>query len=112
MSVNPVNMSPSAVGFGGGAEGGSTRIKALEQKLQKLKEDKQKAVQEKDADKEKKLEKEIQKVEQQIEQLKRKEKNKQKEGEKSGEKDQRQGNGNRGYGPEDLLKGQYMDRNA
>ena len=110
MSISPVNMSAPAVDLSAASGGGgNARIKALEQKLQKLNEDNEKAVQQKDTEKVKKLEEEIRKVEKQLEQLKKTEKNKQQE-EKAKKEGQEQGNP--GQVPEDLLNGKYVDRYA
>lgn len=66
-----------SMGMGGGVPSqGNARLKALENKLAQLKDEKQKAVKNKNQDKVKELEKEIQKVEQQIKQLKMKEQKK------------------------------------
>ena len=67
-AVSPQNISGS---------GKSPRLAALEQKLQRLNSEKEKAVRNKDKEKERKLEQEIQAVRQQIQQLKQKEKKEQ-----------------------------------
>lgn len=60
-----------------GGSGKSPRLAALEQKLLRLNNEKEKAVRNKDKEKERKLEQEIQAVRQQIQQLKQKEKKEQ-----------------------------------
>ncbi len=74
--INPVSIPVSGGVQGVPVSSSSPRLKALEQKLEKLKKEKEEAVHNNDRDKKRELEKEIQKVEQQIEQLKRKEKQK------------------------------------
>ncbi|MEY8336586.1 hypothetical protein AALB16_00935 [Lachnospiraceae bacterium 62-35] len=83
MNVNATGQNPLATGAD--LSNGSTnpRIKALEQKLQQLNNEKKKAVQEHDEEKAQKLEKEIQELRKQIEQLKQKEKQKKQRLEKS-----------------------------
>ena len=80
MNISSVNPSiPSSVS--GAQQGGNAEAKicALEQKLQTLNAEKQKAIRNKDEEKEKKLEKQIQEIEKQIQQLKQQEKAKKKE---------------------------------
>lgn len=80
MSVNGINpnlssapVSPNAVN----GSGKNPQLAALEQKLQRLTNEKKAAIRNKDKEKEQKLEQEIQAVKQQIEQLKKKEEKKQ-----------------------------------
>lgn len=63
--------------------GSNSRIRSLEQKLQTLIMEKQKAVQNKDEERRKVLEKQIQEIERQIQQLRHQEENREKQ-EKSG----------------------------
>jgi len=80
MGVNAVGFgvpSTDAVNLSGG--GGDSRLKALEQKLQKLNQEKEKAVRNHDEEKVKKLEQQIENVKRQIEQLKRKKQKEDKE---------------------------------
>lgn len=79
MNVNAVGFGmPSMEGgsfFGGGSD---VRLKALEQKLLQLNQEKEKAIRNKDEEKVKKIEQQIENVRRQIEQLKRKKQQKEK----------------------------------
>lgn len=61
--------------------GSNARIRSLEQKLQTLTMEKQKAVQSKDEERKKALEKQIQEIERQIQQLRHQEEDEKKQGE-------------------------------
>lgn len=82
MNVNGVGFGTPEATMSGSFGSGNPRLKALEQKLQRLNKDKQEAVRKRDEEKVKKLEEEIEKVKSQIEQLKRKERQKE-EGDKN-----------------------------
>ena len=79
MGANAVGFGASAVDMAGFSGGGSNpRLKALEQKLQQLTQEKKKAEEIKDEDNVRSLEQQIQNVKRQIEQLKKKEEKKDK----------------------------------
>lgn len=105
--INPTSIPVSGGSQMAPAASSNPRLKALEQKLEKLKKEKEEAVHNNDGDKKRELEKEIQKVEQQIEQLKRKEKQKK---DKQDEKEEGKGN-LAGYGQKipDAYLGNVMD---
>ena len=76
MNVSGVGFPSSQIAMGGSQTGENPRLRALEQKLEKLNKEKEKAVKSKNRDKVRELEKEIEQVRQQIEELKQKEKKK------------------------------------
>ena len=79
MSVNGISsesLAAQGIPASSGSFGQNPRLAALERKLQRLNQEKKKAVENKDKEKARKLEQEIQAVKQQIEQLKKKEKQK------------------------------------
>ncbi|MCI8660968.1 MAG: hypothetical protein HFG54_12130 [Lachnospiraceae bacterium] len=80
MAINGINPSiPASAGAPPniGGSGKNPQLAALEQKLQRLNNEKEKAIRNKDKEKERKLEQEIQAVKQKIAQLKQKEKKEQ-----------------------------------
>lgn len=81
MDINGISPSIPAANTMGGPQGSGKdpQLSALEQKLNRLTNEKKQAVRNKDKDKERKLEQEIQAVKQQIAQLKQKEKQKEKQ---------------------------------
>lgn len=108
MGVNAVgNGIPSMNGadFSGG--GSDPRLKALEQKLQKLTQEKKRAVRNKDGEKVKQLEQEIENVKKQIEQLKKK-----KQKEDSEDKDGKAGAPAQAPAPFGGALGEHVDRLA
>lgn len=81
MSINGISpelLSAQNISGSSGSSGQNPRIAALERKLQRLNQEKKKAVENKDQDKARKLEQEIQAVKQQIQELKKKEEKKKK----------------------------------
>ena len=96
LSMDPVHLSGS---------GGDPQLKTLEQKLQKLHQEKKKAVQNHDEQKVKELEKQIEQVKQKIDQLKN---NRRKEDDKEDTK----GPGYPSRSPLDGSVGRYIDRFA
>ena len=79
MSVNGISsesLAAQGIPASSGSSSQNPRLAALERKLQRLNQEKKKAVENKDKEKARKLEQEIQAVKQQIEQLKKKEKKK------------------------------------
>ena len=77
--INPTSVPVSGGVQAGPAASSNPRLKALEEKLDRLKKEKEEAVRNHDRDRKRELEHEIRQVERQIEQLKKKEKQKQKE---------------------------------
>ena len=79
MSVNGISsesLAAQSIPASSGSSSQNPRLAALERKLQRLNQEKKKAVENKDQEKARKLEQEIQAVKQQMEQLKKKEKKK------------------------------------
>ena len=105
MSINISGIGQTPIASGADLSSGSAnpRIKALEQRLQQLNNEKKKAVQEHDEEKVQKLEKEIQELEKQIEQLKQKEKLKK----QRSKQDQPADNSRPAAANEDVLHGWY-----
>ncbi len=89
--VNAMGAGIQAMAAPQANSGGNPRLQALERKLSQLKDEKEKAVRNKDKEKEKKLEEEIKNVEKQIEQLKLKEKQKKEQGNKGGQEEAEDG---------------------
>ncbi len=105
MGLSGMSFGTPSVDMSNFSGGDDSRIKSLEQKLQRLNKEKRKAAENNDVEKEKKLEKQIEQVKKQIDQLKRK---KQKE-KKEPEQQNPQNPENQAQMPDNLLTGANID---